>query len=238
MKYALTSAVSDNYSVTMKLDQTKSQILNGIASAASGADSDDVFLFYYSGHGSSNGSLVCIDLTYISTAELYNALSVIPGKVIVILDSCFSGQAIASGSGSASSAVKGFTSSVISAFSGSGTIRNYWGGDASASSGELATSKFMVITASSASQTSLTYGNASSWRGLMTEQLLAGAGWNESGSARCTAYADTDGNKTLTLKEAYTYTYSKVNSIAAQLGATQSVQVYPANSSSALFHLN
>jgi hypothetical protein len=74
---------------------TKSAILNGIANAFSGVDSDDVSYFYFSGHGiNSNGvSYLCpTNVSYhsplsafISTNELENALNAIPGTKVVIL---------------------------------------------------------------------------------------------------------------------------------------------------------
>ena len=234
MQAMLTGVVSDSYQVTMQLDQTASQILSGIASAASGADADDVFLFYYSGHGAMNGSLCCLGTsgtTAITTAQLYQALNAIPGRVIVILDSCYSGQCIASGS----SVAVGFNSSILRAFS-SGSANNY----VSSSSGELATDKFLVITACSAVEQSYSVSftdNPDAPFGLMTRALLEGIGWDEVAGTRCSSYADTDGNGVLTLNEAYSYAYHSVSTLLENEEVSQNVQCYPAGCSDTLFHL-
>jgi len=83
------------------LQATKKAILNGIANTFSGAESNDVSYFYFSGHGmNSNGvSYLCpTDISYssplssyISTNELKSALSAISGTKVVILDCCYSG---------------------------------------------------------------------------------------------------------------------------------------------------
>ena len=63
-----------------------------------GTAREDLVLFYFSGHGSSDGSLV-IDNSperreYIDPAELIAALTAIEGKKCIILDSCHSGTFI------------------------------------------------------------------------------------------------------------------------------------------------
>ncbi len=73
---------------------TKSGIKKAIAAAFAGADANDVSYFYYSGHGSvANGQaqLVGTDLAFLSVSELKGALDAIPGRKVVLLDSCFSG---------------------------------------------------------------------------------------------------------------------------------------------------
>ena len=73
---------------------TKSGIKKAIAAAFAGADADDVSYFYYSGHGSvANGQaqLVGTDLAFLSVSELKAALDAVPGRKVVLLDSCFSG---------------------------------------------------------------------------------------------------------------------------------------------------
>jgi hypothetical protein len=74
---------------------TKSNILQSISSTFSGADSNDISYFYFSGHGSmlGNTSYICpADITSfadsaISVDELEAALSTIPGTKVVFLDS-------------------------------------------------------------------------------------------------------------------------------------------------------
>ena len=59
-------------------------------------EENDLLIFYYSGHGLSDGSLAIPDgsekLEFISPDELLNALSAQRGKKCVLLDSCHSGS--------------------------------------------------------------------------------------------------------------------------------------------------
>lgn len=84
-----------NYTVTTKKNRTASQVYNDIASTFKSATVNDVSLFFYSGHGDEDsGSLVGIDDSDIYMKELAARLKKIPGKVVIILDSCGSGNSI------------------------------------------------------------------------------------------------------------------------------------------------
>jgi len=82
---------------------TKLQIIDAIKSGlASQADADDVTYFYYSGHGSYDGTtsyLVGADMAFISIDELKAALDEVPGRKFVILDSCYAGGAAGKSTG-------------------------------------------------------------------------------------------------------------------------------------------
>jgi alpha-tubulin suppressor-like RCC1 family protein/flagellar hook assembly protein FlgD len=81
-------------SIVKKTNQTRTQILQDIAAAFAGADADDISYFYYSGHGSvDNGEaqLVGVDMSDLSLTALKAALDKVPGKKVILLDSCFSG---------------------------------------------------------------------------------------------------------------------------------------------------
>ena len=79
---------------------TRSNILQSITSLFSGANSNDISYFYFSGHGYSNGNITSI-LPYdalwrdsskdITVDELASALGSIPGTKVVIIDACYSG---------------------------------------------------------------------------------------------------------------------------------------------------
>ena len=83
---------------------TRNNIQAAIQWAAANADVDDVFVFFYSGHGTYGPDLEPFDeldgldeyilphdLNYIRDDELKIWLDSVPGRKIVILDSCFSG---------------------------------------------------------------------------------------------------------------------------------------------------
>ncbi|MFZ2331297.1 MAG: PEGA domain-containing protein, partial [Atribacterota bacterium] len=78
---------------------TKNNILNKIRNTFSGSKENDISYFYFSGHGAllNQTSYLCpADFngnvsTAISVDELESVLSTIPGKKIVLIDSCHSG---------------------------------------------------------------------------------------------------------------------------------------------------
>ncbi len=79
-------------------EAAKSDILNAIKWMAGKADTDDTVLFDFSGHGSDGGYICPYDTyvslsTCISASELTNSFkSVKAKKIVVILDSCYSGD--------------------------------------------------------------------------------------------------------------------------------------------------
>ncbi len=218
------------YSVTSHTNQTANGILSAIPSAFSGADADDVSLFYYSGHGVVSegtyaGALVGVDITYVTTAMLHSALSQVPGTVIVLLDSCGSGAAIQSKSMAVTGGAETppvvadspgtFNSAVVSAFAGM-----------TARSAEMGTgSKFKVITACAIA--------TSAWQniygGFFTQGITKSA--KLSGS---TMYGDSDKNGLVTQQEAYVYARNYSLSVNDQQSGIPAwdmqVQVYPSDS--------
>lgn len=199
------------------IDYSKSQIYSLIQSTFTAANYNDVSFFYYSGHGANDGSLYTVNGEFITPATLAGWLKQIPGTVIVMLDSCYSGTVInkdSSGSVSIRSA-KEFNSNVISAFANNNTISK---------SGEMCTSKFQVLTACKMTQLSSCYSTYS----VFTEKLISGAGYDfASGNKLSSAPADYDSNKILSLYECWRYTYFNIYG--------QDAQCYPSNSSFKVF---
>lgn len=214
------------YKVTTKLDVTASTIKSSIASAFSGAQSTDVSLFYYSGHGvSTSGSLVGTNSTYLSFSELRKALDKIPGDKIVILDSCYSGNAINKGSESevTEADMEAYVNAAMEAFSN----------DEIEKSGELASGRYYVMTACRKDQTSLSVSsNSGKYVGLFTYCFEQACGWDELNSSRLSMSADSNGDKKITLNEAYNKTSALVKSIEPN---GQVTRVNPEYSSLVLF---
>lgn len=79
---------------------TKTALAAALDTLSDEADSGDDVLLYYSGHGYSDGGLVCSDYTEYSVSELYSSLVELgekvgsSGHVTVILDSCYSGALV------------------------------------------------------------------------------------------------------------------------------------------------
>lgn len=229
---ARTCQKSGYSSVKTKYNASASGIKSLISTTFANADSNDVSLFYYSGHGASNGALCTIEssgdnLLYIS--DLASWLKQVPGTVIVLFDSCFSGMSInkaADGTITTKFAksvsnkdTKAFNSAVVNEFAKADAQVK-----AASKSGELATSKFKVITACSKSESS--YCNQSF--SYFTYAVVEGAGINYSSGAVGTAPADSDGNKTITINECYKFAKSVVEDY-------QTAQVYPTNCSTRIF---
>ena len=205
-------------------EATKNNILQGIASTFSEADDDDVSYFYFGGHGGKYGSIYYIcpaDMTSsvdskISVNELEEALGVIPGTKVVIIDSCNSGGFIGKGGDSdefSDKALKTFNEDIIKIFSSEQNGENR--------ERDLLTADcYKVLTSCSYDQISETFcsfeGNTI---GVFTAALLEGCGYNYFS-------ADLDNDRKITLEEAYLYIKDKISS----WGFIQDVQVYPTNS--------
>ena len=223
------------YYVSAKKDQSASQILSSINSFFGSATQFDVSLFYYSGHGAKNGLLCAVDDKDVTMPQLAAALKKVPGKVIVILDSCFSGSAIAK-AGGGSNSPEAFNRAVINAFAdadpGTETASGYDSGVPMVGTGELRSSKFYVLTACGKDELSTAYVGSTPFSAF-TYGFVRGVGCNyPSGYYNGRAYADTDKNKQLTLNELYTETRRYVlNDLRLN---SQHVNCYPYNSTQVL----
>ena len=232
-----------NYSkVGVWENPSRYDILSGIQDIFASADSDDVSLFFYSGHGSTrygqnSGTLILPDDESISLQELANALNQIKGSVIVILDSCGSGAGIESPnyySGIKTDfsvrpvfSAEDFNSSAVAAFS---NLDNSF----RAKYNELRISnKFYVITAAAMHQQSWDVMSGGIKGGALTRGLVKGAGYNFSSFQMSGSLpADKNYDNSISLEEAWKYAQSVVNSLATE---KQDVQRYPKNSSFCLW---
>ena len=242
--------------VTAKANLGRPEIFSAINSAFAGAKENAVSYLYYSGHGAGppyfGESYICgirggTD-GFISAHELEAALSQIPGKVVVLMDSCNSGGFINRSAiirnADGSSDADAFNNSMIDAFKPKMASRAYLSDDT--------TEKYYVLTACSKAQTSLEYyyipfGYSA---GLFTSFLYFGA-YDYTPQSYTSIYsdfpakfkADTDKNKIITLKEQYNYCDKSAKYMTKispwdfyDLDSTSnSVQVYPKNSDFALF---
>lgn len=233
MKAMLSRMTATPYRITTKSNLTADQIASAITSAFSSATANDVSLFYFAGHGANavgtsyHGALVGTGTTYLSVAKLKTVLDQIPGKKIVIIDSCHSGQMIGRSTDASASVSKSelneFNSKVVTAFSAQTRGAN-----------DLANSGYYVITAAHSTEESVNMGYDADddgvldkHFGLFTYMLTQGSGWNMATNKVRSLSADSDSNGEITLHEAYSYARYK----ALQSNPGQTAQVYPANSS-------
>ena len=219
-KFGLSNTEFSTISYLKDWQATKSNILQGIASTFSGADSDDVSYFYFSGHGSrvENISYLCpADVTSfvisaISVDELENTLSAIPGTKVVFIDAYHSGGFIGKGTKEikiSKEELAFFNDEIINVFS------------QAQSKGLLTTTQYKVLTSCHSNQECYEiHPEEGDPFGVFTMALCEGCGYSG------TYPADTNLDTKVSLQEAYLY----VKDWVFYYGITQDVQVYPNNS--------
>lgn len=229
-----------------------------IQSAFAGADEDDISLFFIASHGDRSsqnmhaGEVLLAgpqgERDYITMAELAQFLSGVPGRVVVILESCGSGAAIYdSGAITSKSTSDPFCDAAIRAFAAADQTlaledeKLFFDENGqiidppiTPRTGELRQSKFYVLTASEYLQ--MSWGTESEpAHNFFTKHLTNGVGL--SGAMP----ADTDANGAVTLQELYAYIQLHGDpelhwdDTYKQYGH-QNVQVYPTNCGLELFY--
>ncbi len=218
---AALKGLKQNWVVTKKGNLTSKQILASITSAFSKATSNDICLFYYSGHGddsygSSGGSLAGIECDYygnglVSPGALARRLKeACPGKVIVLLDACGSGSYIYNNAGEkveVSGSPKNFNDAIINAFS-------YRDEEVVSNTGELIGKKFIVLTASAHGQPSsdIRFTGENFYAGLFTYFLCGAMGCDyPDGHYMGQMYGDSNKDNKLTLGETYTFIKDQIS---------------------------
>lgn len=213
METVLNAMPGTPYSITTVRNTTASGLQASIAAAFSEAQPGDVSLFYFSGHGSPDGALVCTNGTSLSVYGLRSALQKISGTKIVLLDSCYSGSAIGRSAASPAS----FNQAIINALSSS-----------SRSDVNLEAQGYIVLTSCSQKQTSnsLTADGSHHW-GAFTYSLCYGSGYDEWNQVTLDRLpADTDGNAAITLEEAYRGVRERISVLSAMASIHQDTQCY------------
>lgn len=270
MRTMLGRMTATPYSVTVKKNIRAEEILSSISSTFGNAGYNDVSLFYYSGHGANSlgadgnptsyhAALVGTFQTYVSIARLKTELDKIPGKKVIIIDACHSGQFIARDGAVTQVSSSAFNSQVVNLFANDDQLS----GDVSrtavvlaADGSELlseeapafidragdtnfAKSGYYVITACRSEEKSVSTGYDSNgdgkidrYFGLFTYGLCYGNGWNLARNAAISALnADLNKDSKVTLYEAYVY--AKV--MAQSHNPNQTAQIWPENSAFVLW---
>lgn len=270
MRTMLGRMTATPYSVTVKKNIRAEEILSSISSMFGNASYNDVSLFYYSGHGANSvgadgnptsyhAALVGTFQTYVSIARLKTELDKIPGKKVIIIDACHSGQFIARDGTVTQVSSSAFNSQVVNLFANDDQLS----GDVSrtavvlaADGSELlseeapafidragdtnfAKSGYYVITACRSEEKSVSTGYDSNgdgkidrYFGLFTYGLCYGNGWNLARNAAISSLnADLNKDSKVTLYEAYVY--AKV--MAQSHNPNQTAQIWPENSAFVLW---
>lgn len=218
--------------ITQKTNVKGTSLRSFINTAFAGADSDDISLFFFSGHGCvGNGALCMYDRNDVLPSQLAAMLKQIPGTVIVMSNSCFSGHFINKGEGSSDEAAQNF----VNAFAQQNeTVK----------SGEFATSKFKVLVAASKYQESWNAISPNQF-GFFTYLMIKGSGFDYfSGSKSSSAPADKNRNNKLTVDELSSYINSSLRSgftvrnVRWKPPKTETVVGYPTGTSYAIIDRN
>lgn len=270
MRTMLGRMTATPYSVTVKKNIRAEEILSSISSTFGNASYNDVSLFYYSGHGANSvgadgnptsyhAALVGTFQTYVSIARLKTELDKIPGKKVIIIDACHSGQFIARDGTMTQVSSSAFNSQVVNLFANddqlSGDVNRtavVLAADGSellseeapvfidrAGETNFAKSGYYVITACRSEEKSVSTGYDSNgdgkidrYFGLFTYGLCYGNGWNLArNSAISSLNADLNKDSKVTLYEAYVY--AKV--MAQSHNPNQTAQIWPENSAFVLW---
>lgn len=270
MRTMLGRMTATPYSVTVKKNIRAEEILSSISSTFGNASYNDVSLFYYSGHGANSlgadgnptsyhAALVGTFQTYVSIARLKTELDKIPGKKVIIIDACHSGQFIARDGAVTQVSSSAFNSQVVNLFANDDQLS----GDVSrtavvlaedgsellseeapafidrADDTNFAKSGYYVITACRSEEKSVSTGYDSNgdgkidrYFGLFTYGLCYGNGWNLARNAAISSLnADLNKDSKVTLYEAYVY--AKV--MAQSHNPNQTAQIWPENSAFVLW---
>lgn len=270
MRTMLGRMTATPYSVTVKKNIRAEEILSSISSTFGNASYNDVSLFYYSGHGANSlgadgnptsyhAALVGTFQTYVSIARLKTELDKIPGKKVIIIDACHSGQFIARDGTMTQVSSSAFNSQVVNLFANDDQLSSDVSRTAvvlAADGSELlseeapefidragetnfAKSGYYVITACRSEEKSVSTGYDSNgdgkidrYFGLFTYGLCYGNGWNLArNSAISSLNADLNKDSKVTLYEAYVY--AKV--MAQSHNPNQTAQIWPENSAFVLW---
>lgn len=211
MQTMLSTMSGTRFQITPMLNIDAETIRNSILSVFADAQPGDVSLFYYSGHGSSDGALVGTGSTSLTVYALRTALQEIPGTKVVILDCCYSG-AVINRSASTAESPSAFNNAVISAFA-----------SMSRSALNLEDEGYIVLTACSKDQESKSltdYGQGISF-GAFTYSLCYGSGYDEWNIQLLDSMpADADGNGAITLGEAYADLLPRVDYLNSLVGGS------------------
>ncbi len=251
------------YAVTRKYDLSAEQVLSAIRTTFADADENDVSLFFIATHGDvvmsgeEAGMLAMAPSGNLLLKDLANALKAVPGKVIVVLESCGAGAGVYANSNGASDRKalfeaakkrsKAFDAAAISAFANADTgvrvrIDASDSGDIRANTGEFRVeNKFYVLTASRYQE--LSWGEETEdpyyAHNYFTRWLTQGIGTSDTMPADNSMPADANNNGQTTLDELYRYISDVGDDYPFRPASGgvyyQHVQVYPTNSNYVLF---
>ena len=212
---ALEKSVETKYSTTLLLDPTRDELLSAIADVLEASEGSRK-LFYINCHALSidgAAALETSDLGAVTALELEAALRKVPGHITVIIDCCYSGAFIG-----ASEFGDRFLSETLNAFSGGGQ-------------NAFALSKYSVLASCSAGQRSYRVADGGldeeNVATVFSRALCEALGWDLINDRMTSLKADFNGDRRVTLNEAYLYITQRSGYYLSAANVNQSVQLYP-----------
>ncbi len=228
------SRFADGYGINVSyaLNRTKKQVKAAIQKKFRAAKDDDVSYVYLSGHGMKQAGefylLPCLD-AMISAEELKRWLDPIPGTVVLVVNTCFSGS-IVSGKGAGAD----------SGDFGSGFVDRFLSPPAQGKSTAITGAKYQVICATAGNETGWTYYDGYDYvkgkrryryADAFGTPFAAGIGWDYLDGAGVRSWlADYNFDGEITGRELYAYLRLVVGRQDA-LRKVQTVTVYPSGGS-------
>ncbi len=209
------------------------RILSAISTTFSEAADYDISLFYYSGHGNEDGSLVGSDgKSTLLPTRLRAALDTIPGRKVIVVDACYSGQLIADDAETTVEA-KGLLAGGNQTEQGTDYAVQFVSAFQSAFSrmwlrGALNSGSYFVITSAREQETSgegyITSGKTSRIMGFFTNAFCLGLGYNGVTMQSTSLSADQNGDNAVSIEEAFQWASNR----ALQDSESQHAAVWPA----------
>ncbi|MBQ8162297.1 MAG: caspase family protein [Clostridia bacterium] len=217
-----------DYLVEEKINLTGNGILEAIGSTFSGATEQDISLFYYSGHGNSSGSLIGSDYRPVTPARLRAALDQIPGRKVVIVDTCHAGYLLDTEPLKEKSRVGDIQSpdAFVQSFLGAFSLR---------SRGTPPGGAYYMMVSCQAWEDSVEgyigAGERGKTMGLFTYALCKGLGWDGVADAVTDRAADKNADRVVSFKEAFVY----ARDLAAEWNVEQNAGIQPQTAASDAF---
>ena len=241
-------AQGGSYSVTVKNNLDRDGLTSAISAAFASADDNDVSLIYFASHGDSfssdsyAGALLMASVEeetpeYMKLSDFAGLLAEVPGRVVVILDTCGSGAGVYAKGEAAPGSCDAFDGAVVRAFSRLDDGLPLNEGDAIAKTGELRrVNKFYVLTSSKYKEDSWAYEDEDGGGSIFTDWLTEAMGASGSMPADVQYAGNKDGKADLW--ELYSYISGVGDHHGIPSGdkvVYQHVQVYPSETRFELF---
>lgn len=227
VQLCLSAMQATPWQVTSASNLTANSFLARVSSVFASADEDDVSLLYYAGHGRRDGSLVGRDNVSITPQMLKSAFDQIPGRKIIIVDACYSGQLISEEETGSQTAAATSSKRLLKTEDPSAETQDLNEGAAQFVSafqsafrlrtrGALNSDGYYVITAALPNQQSaegtITSGGVSRVMGIFSFSFCMGCGYNGVTYASAPLSADTSGDGVVSFQEAFSYAAATASS--------------------------